>query len=108
MVLTYEIKSDLRLPSGRSAGTGVSVGAVPVKRKGAADAPEVKVLPPEYALKRPFELDPINRGQLKQDASPESPVYFEATLLETDVDPADVVSAAERSVQVRLVRREVL
>lgn len=107
LVLTYDIQQGPRLSSGRSPGTRLSIGGISTgKSDAASDSMHVQLIPPRLRLKKPLVLDPSGSGGTTTQS--DLPVYVEQTLLDVDLDPADVSGGEQNSLTVRLVRREVL
>ncbi len=102
---TFEVLQRVALASGRTAGTGLSIGPVDAVRQGAKDSPKVAILPRKNRLVAPQKLA---RDRRETERDPTRPILFEQTLLDLDSDLVDFFTTGEQVNQIKVLKREVL
>lgn len=102
---TFELTDSVRTATGRTAGSRLSLGGFEVGAS-ALDSPELNILPRKWTFQRARKLSRNGDGQFEQD--PESSAYLEQRVLETNVDPVDILGGTRRELRARLIRSRVL
>lgn len=102
---TYEIKSDVLLPSGRAPGLGVEVLGIPLKEGRADNSSKISILTPKLNFESVSQPDPERNGKVTQ-TPPQAVVGF--TVVGIDGDIVDLGANERQVVHTRLIRQRVL
>jgi hypothetical protein len=102
---TYELRSEVLLPSGRSPGLEVSMFGLPVKPGRNKKSSKISILQPKIGFEPTSLPNPDKNGQLLQ-TPPQ--LVIGVTILGLDMDPVDIAAPARQVVHTRLLRQRVL
>jgi hypothetical protein len=102
---TYELTSEILLPSGRAPGLGVTVLGIPLKSGHSEKSSRISILEPKLSVESTSLPDPDRNGQVTQ-TPPQIAVGI--TLIGINADPVDLGAKARQVIHARLIRQRVL
>jgi hypothetical protein len=102
---TYELTSEVLLPSGRAPGVAVDVLGLPVKQGRHKKSQSISILKPRIGVVTPSVADIDRNGQV-QKLPPALDVGV--TILGLGFDPVDLGAQARQVVHARLLQQRVL